>query len=520
MYKKMTRAIALLLMFLLLISACSTGTGSQDGSEKILRIGLDAGEPTSLEPARQISNAKRTMQMAMYRGLMLYNIDGSLGFGLAESYDLSTDNLTFTFRLRDAKFHDGSQVTAEDVRFTFERKNDPAVAATFAAELSVIESIATPDDRTVVITLARPFIPFLEYLAMPEMVIVSKAYTESVGGDLSENVMGAGPFKLVQWNRGEKLIVESFDGYYNAANVNLDGIEFFFFSDDDARVNALLAGDTDIQMLIPWRDHTSIENTPGLTLHSGTGPYMGVMFNTTFGPFQDARVRRAISFAVDRQAIINTAFSGRGIELFGFTIPEGYLGYSERLANFFSHDPEMARTLLAEAGYPDGFEVTLLTSAPIQFHMDTAIAIQSELAKIGITVTLDAPDWATRMERVLAEDYEMVVTGTVGDIADPDWLANYYYSHMQNVNKPAGFGDPEVDRLFALGAQEPNRAVRQQIYEEVSERLLELSPAAFFMWRVNGFGVSDRVIGFELPRGFLSHSQMGLALETIDLRVD
>jgi len=174
--------------------------------------------------------------------------------------------------------------------------------------------------------------------------------------------------------------------------------------------------------------------------------------------------------------------------------------------------------MLAEAGYPDGFELTLLTSAPIQFHMDTAIAIQSELAKVGIEVTLEAPDLATRMDRVLHEDYEAVVTGTVGDIADPDWMANYYYSFKQNFNTPAGFGDDEVDRLLALGAREPNRERRQEIYEEVSERLLYLSPAIFFMWRVNGFGVSDRVVGFELPRGFLSHSQMGIALETIDLR--
>lgn len=477
-----------------------------------------SGEPSTLDSTINAGTPARTIRLAIHRGLVNYGPDGKLSQELADSYEVSPDALSYTFKLRDATFHDGSPVTAEDVKASIERITAEGSKATYRNELGVIKSIETPDAKTVKLTLAKPFVPLIHYLALPESAIVPAAWIKEHGTDPNATPIGAGPFKFSNWERGRELTVEKFDGYYKQGKPHLDDVHYVFYADENTRVNALKSGDVDIIDYVPWKDAASIEADPELQLESTTGPFMMLQFNTRFEPFSKPEVRQAISYAIDRMAIINTAFNGRGTPLYGIAIPEGYMGYSKDKANYFSHDVEKAKEMLAKAGYPNGFEARLLSTAQYGFHNNTAIAVQAELAKVGIKVNLDLPDWSGRIAKNNAGDYDFLVAGTAGDIADADWLSNFYYGGEQLVrlNNSAYFNDPEINDLLDKGRVTLDTTEREKLYGQFVDRALEQSPFVHLMWRDQSFGLRKNVKGFTNIPGFLTF-QSGITIENTEL---
>lgn len=520
MRKNLTRLIILILSLLLFIVGCSNGNSETAGKSEgkdgggTLMFGL-AGEPATMDPLIQNGTHGRTIKLAIYRGLVNYNKEGQLENELAESYSVSDDHLTYSFKLRDATFHNGEKVTPEDVKYTFDRMIKPDSKATFSSELSIIEKVDVVDEQTVSFTLKKPSAPFIHYLALPESVIVSKAWVEEKGEE--GDPMGAGPFKFVSWTQGQKLIVEKFDEYYKPEEPKLDSIEFVFYPDENTRINALRAGDVDLIETVPWKDAITVEKDPNLKLDSVNGPFMQLQFNTNFEPFNDPKVRQAISYAINRDAIINTAFSGRGEPIYGMAIPEGYMGYDEKFANYFNYDIEKAKELLAEAGYPDGFKARLLSTSQFSFHQQTAVAVQAELKKIGIEVELDLPDWASRVNKNVEGDYDFVVAGTAGDITDADWLSNFYTGGEVRLNNSAYFNDKEINQLLIDGREELDEAKRKEIYEQFINRAMELSPFVYLSWREQSYGMNKNVEGFKNLPGFLSF-QSGITLEDVYLK--
>ena len=506
----MSRKFSVLVLFVFLMALMIAPVAAQDGSTPI-RMAL-SNEPSNLDPAIQAGTSARTVRLLVYRGLFNYNVEGVASPELVESYEVSEDGLTYTFTLRDAVFHNGDPVTAEDVKFTFERILNPEIGATFANLFSVVEEITVVDDKTVSFTLSTVVAPFIDYLALTESAIVSKSWTEEHGGDLSGNPMGAGPYRFVEYSEGQRIVLEKFEDFYNADNVVTQQIIFEFYPDGTSRVNALMAGETDIIEYVPWKDIPLITSNEDLQLLGGTGAFMGLIFNTNFEPFADARVRQAVAYAIDRAVVINTAFSGQGEPMFGMPVPSSSLAYDPRFDNYFEYNPDRARELLAEAGYADGFSARLLATSQYDFHQQTAVAVQAELAKIGIQLELDLPDWATRLEQNLAGDYDMLVVGTAGDIADPDYLRDFYQSGEIRLNNAPGFVDERIDELLELGRTTLDVDERRAIYAELQERALDQSPLVYLMWRSQSYAASDSVVGFEPLPGFLSF-QSGISLE-------
>jgi glutathione transport system substrate-binding protein len=490
--------------------ALMTSSALAEGS---LWFGLSA-EPPTLDTVVQPGTAARTVKLAIHRGLVNYGIDGKISPELAESYEISPDALTYTFHLRDAKFHDGSPVTAADVKASFEHILDPNGKAAFRNELSIIETIETPDDKTVILHLESPSVALIGYLALPESVIVPAAWLAENADNPTAEPVGAGPFKFSEWTRGQEIVVEKFEDYYKEGKPALDEVHYVFYGDENTRVNALKSGDVDIIDYVPAKDAEALKTEPGTQLLSTYGPFMALQFNTQFEPFSKPEVRKAIAYAVDRDAIINTAFNGIGAPIWGIAIPEGYMGYSEDKKDYFSHDIAKAKELMAEAGYPDGFEARLLASSQYAFHQNTAVALQSELAKIGIKLTLDLPDWATRMSKAGNADYDFAVLGSLGEIADPDWLTNYYYGgdKLVRTNNSPYFDDPEIDSLLDKGRATVDPAERAKVYDAFVDRALELSPLVYFMWREQDYAVRDGVTGFTNMPGFLTF-QSGYSIE-------
>ncbi len=506
------------LLPLALATALMSVAASMAQAADTLYFGLSA-EPSTLDSVIQPGTAGRTVKLAIHRGLVNYGVDGKISPELAERYEISPDATQITFHLRDATFHDGSPVTSADVKASLERILDPAGKASFRNELSIISKIDTPDAKTVVLTLSKPSVSLVDYLALPESVIVPAAWIKQNAGNPNASPIGAGPFKFVSWTRGREILVQKYAGFYKKGKPYLDEVHYVFYPDENTRVNALKSGDVDIIEYVPAKDVASLKKDPEIKVLQMQGPFMGLQFNTKFEPFSKPEVRQAIAYAVDRSVIINTAFNGLGTPIWGVAIPEGYMGYDPAKANFYKHDVEKAKELMKKAGYPDGFEARLLATSQYSFHQNTAVALQSELAKIGIKVKLDLPDWATRMGKAAAADYDFTVLGSLGEITDADWLSNYYYGgdKLVRTNNSPYFNDAKINELLDKGRATVDKAEREKIYAQFVDRALELAPLDYFMWRDQSYAERKNVTGFTNMPGFLTF-QSGYSIEDTKIK--
>lgn len=479
--------------------------------ELVVAISSDV---STLEPMVQSGQAIRLIKTCLYRGLMAYQADGKIGTEIADSYEIGDDNKTYTFKIKqNAKFHDGSDITAEDVKFSLERILDESVGATFRSDFAnVLDKVEAVDTKTVKITLKEPCAPFIDYLTLPESVIVSKAWCESHKNDLNANPMGSGPYTFTSWDKGREIVLTAFSDFYKPGKPETKSIRFVITPDATTRANALQTGDADLIDYVAAKDITAMEKDDNYKVYVSEAPFMCLQFNVKSGPLANPKVRQAIAYAVDRQGVINTAFMGRGTQIFGFPTQKGENGYDGKYDNYFSFDQEKAKALLKEAGYPDGFKIKILSSSTYDMHRQTAIVVQDSLKKIGIDAEVELPDWSTRIERSNKGDYEILVSGTAGNIVDMDWTTNYFESGEPRMNSSAWFSDTEIDSLLKEGRTTIDAAKREEIYDKLRKRVLDLSPFVFINYREQAFASSNKVEGFVNLPGVVTYNS-GLTLE-------
>lgn len=490
MKRNVLSMVCLLLAIVLVIGMIPVAMAEE---RTVLNFALST-EPAHLKVYNNGGQSGRGICLNIYRGLFSYR-NSQISNELCESYSVADDNRTYTFVLRDAVFHNGDPVTAEDVKFTFEFIQDPANGATYRSEFTNIESITVIDDKTVQLVTKEPCAPLLHYLSMPESSIMCKKWVEE-HPNITEAPMGAGPYKFVSWEKGQYCHVERFEDYYRPGYPLTDEIYFWFYPDDDARVNALKSEDVDIIEFTPWKYLVELESDPSYVTLTEYGACMSLVFNPAYEPLANPLVRKAICYAIDREKCINTAFSGRGKEATGAPVTETFAGFDPSLDGTYTYNPEKAKELLAEAGYPDGFDLTILSTSTYSMHELPAISIQDDLKAIGINVTLDLPDWATRLTKGNASDYQAAIVGMSFDYADPDCLMTYFYGDAVSNNHPIAFKDAELDALFDKGRAVLDEEEHNKIYTQLYERILETAPAAFFMWRDQSYTMLEGVHGF------------------------
>ena len=490
------------------VAGLSQGVAGEPGH---VYFGLSSYPPT-LEPWKNAGTAAATVKLQLYRGLLGYDEEANLRPELAESWEVEGDR-TYVFKLRDnAVFHDGSPVTSADVKASYEAIKAPDSTAYLRAAFDIIDTIETPDDKTVRITLKEPSATFQFLTASFLAFIVSK---DSLEND-PENLVGAGPYTISNIERGTRIDLEAFDNFYKEGLPKSDKMSFVAYKDENLRVAALEAGDVDIIEYVPWQSMDFISQNENLVLDTTDGPFMYLLFNVTDGPLADPKVRDAIGYAIKREDVMAAAFFGRGNPLYGMPIPQSSPYFNPDLANHWSYDPEKAKELLAEAGYPDGFEVTLLSTAQYGMHKDTAEVVQQHLADVGITANLNLPDWATRVDLGNQGQYDIAVMGTAGDFNDPDALANFVDGRRgDSFVRSFGFEDEELNKLMDEGRAELDPEKRKAIYDQWQQRSLELAPIVGINWRSQGYATQNHVDGFNNIPGFLTFYS-GSILETAE----
>lgn len=463
-----------------------------------LRFGLSAFPP-NLQPWSNVGAAAGTVKMLIHGSLARFDAKGELVPDLAESW--SSEGSTWTFKLRKGvTFHNGDAFDAQDVKWSLEQIGAEKSTAYFKNQIAGLEKIEIVDPYTIRLVAKNPQATLPLWFGNYNMHIVSRKSTESA-------VIGCGPFKIAGQERGTSIDLVAFDKYHKPGLPKLKGIKFVIYADENLRTAALQSGDVDMIEYVPWQSMAAIEKDARLKLDAKPGPFMCVIFNGTKGPFSDPRVRRAVGHAVRREDIVKAAFFGRGTPLEGVPLVEGTQWYDPVLAKGWAYDPAKAKALLAEAGLPNGFSSTLLSTAQYGMHKDTAEVVQQHLAQVGINCELKLPDWSTRVKLGTEGQYEVAIHGLAADNNDPDGL-----SAMLDMSLPAshgrsfGLSAPKTVEALRRGRTELETAKRIGIYKEMQKVCIEEAPLVGLAWRSQGYAMDKSVMGFANIGGALAVS--------------
>ncbi len=476
------------------INAGATGRGPTRGG--VLRYGLSA-EPTNFEPHVSTGTASDITRQLAYNGLLTYNGDGDVEGDLAEEYGWA-DATTYRVRIRSGvRFHDGTTLEAEDVAYSFRRMLDPATGAFARNLLSGVARIEASDSSTVTFYMNEPDVGFQYALASPAAMIVSREWMES-GVDPKTAMMGTGPYTFTDRIPGVSITFERFADYFVPELPHLNAIVFTPMTDDYARVTALRTASVDIIDYVPATHIDVIRNNSNLTLSSDrTFGFGWIGFVTDSAPFDDPRVRRAVSLAIDRESILRTAFLGHGEVIDGALVPNAVATYSDSLRGAMAYDPDQARFLLRKAGH-DRLTMPMLSTSSYSVISRPAEASLPGLREAGIDVQLQQQDWQSFRQTLTARSFPTHSWGSRLAYGDPDSLRDFVGSGggYNNFN----FADERVDWLLDEARKATDPSLRSEIYRDLEQRVLDEVPLAYTVRREQGEAMQTYVKGFEHPR--------------------
>jgi peptide/nickel transport system substrate-binding protein len=436
-----------------------------------LKLGVQA-DPAELDPHKTSLTAAWHVIEHVYETLVTTDQTLAPLPGLAESWEVSDDGITYTFALRQGvTFHNGRAFVADDVKYSYERILDPATASPVVDELSSIDTIEVVDDQTVKINLKTADSSFLAKLMGGSIAIVPKEVVEE-NGDLMQTMVGTGPFTFVEYVPNSTVTLERYADYWDAPLPYLDGLDIQIIPDNTARTTALVTGTVDIIEYAPVQDLPIFEDddTIDVTGNENTNiRYMGV--NVTREPFDKPEVRQAIAKAIDRGPIVDAAVFGAGTPTNVIFPPTYWAGIESEIPPV---DIEGAKALLEQAGLADGFSCAIQSWAQYPFLSNAAIVIQEQLRQIGIEAEVDLQENAVLLENYFAGNWDLSVTGTSAYV-DPNDVIQSNFGTDQASNG-MGYSNPEVDKLIAEGIATTDQDARAEIYGEIQRILLEDLP--------------------------------------------
>ena len=523
--KKLLTLILCLAMVLTVFVGCSSTPATEEGASasgdaaqgeaadseyKDTLVFAMNTDVQSMDPQIQNDTTSEQVVKMLYNTLLKFEDDGTVVGDLAESWSVSEDKLTWTFNLKQGvKFHNGKELTSADVKATFDRALNAEAGGLRTTEIiKMFTAVEAPDPYTVTITTDGPYGPMESLMCNMSLGIMDADYIEKYGLDLGTSVEGengTGPFKVVSWERDQEIVVERFDDYFGTP-AKLQTVVYTIIPEAASRVIALETGEVDVIDKPTDEDLARLEaDTENFTvLRKPTISQRLFRFGCNDPIISNTKVRQAIVYAIDRQAIIDALFTGSAYPSTAPLAPVTF-GYSD--LGEIEQDLELAKSLLAEAGYPDGFDTKIVTTERYQNGIELAEIISQQLAEIGINAKIEVWEWSAlsaSWNGITADEFDqpIFIMGAGPSMRDADGGLRGLYTTSETGLNDRNYGfysNAEVDALIEQGMQETDQQKRVEIYKEAMEILYREDPVAFWLFDMYGLAItSSKVEGVTL----------------------
>lgn len=450
-------------------NASTSDTPAADAPEKEVRTDLTMitqVTPDSLDPQGTTMLYAYQVLDNIYDRLVGRDANGNVIPGLAESYSANEEGSAFTFKLREGvKFHNGEELTADDVVFTVERGKSLNLS-----NYALIEAVNVLSDYEVELVLTQGYAPFLGILTTSEFSILNREATEAGGETYGRSPVGAGPYKFVEWAEGEYIKLEAFEEYWDGAP-SIKDVTIKFIGDTNTALIAMEAGDADYSYVVPNTNREDIEANEDLKLVDYNSNVLQFLtLNTQNTYLSNKLVRQAINYAINRDDVVTVAVEGLGVPTTQYCNPDtfGYLEGSEG----YTHDVEKAKTLMSEAGYADGFTVKVIAQDEMTSKMAQVFA--DNLREINITCEIELQESNTAVSNFIAGNYEIGVLGMGNPTLDFIKMASLFKGNLLLCQATDGQAE-EITALFNEAVTHGDDASRLGAYAGVAEEIWDAS---------------------------------------------
>lgn len=460
---------------------------------------LQADDPPSIDPVIPGEVPGANLAHNLYDALMTIDREGKLAPGLALSCEPVSDT-QWRFKLREGvEFHNGERFDARSVKFTLDRLLDIEAGVRFWDFTTLFDRVEVVDDYTVDIITKVPttLVPMMSTV----MFALPPEHGAKMGEDFGQEPVGTGPYKFVEWLPKQRLVLEANESYWGG-KPPFDRVIFRPVPELTTRVAELETGRADIAIMLDASAAERLEVSEQARAVAAPGARVLVFdFNLMPGelrgpePFYDVRVRQAFNYAIDKQAIIDAVLRGHAFQRGGISRPD-YFGYDASASEPYPYDLDKAKQLMAEAGYPDGFETEIWTTPRFTSGLEVAEAVQAQLAQIGIKSEVVSMDWALYRDIIFSHEKPMpgIWAYQYGcDFPDPDEVLSGMYSTDGNVGNSSWKSDPKLDEMVYEAKVETDLEKRAEIYSEIQKYMRD-DAFSIWMWQwADIYGVSNRI---------------------------
>lgn len=476
MKKKLLALFLALVMVGAVLPGCGDGSkdpGGQGNNGKTgepvkggeITVGIAQDLDDSLDPHQTVAAGTREVLFNIFEGLVKPNSDGEMIPAVAEKYTLSEDGTTYTFTLREGvKFHNGQTVTAEDVVYSINRcaavpegQEKPLVAA-----FSAVKSVEALDEKTVAVTIAQRDLEFISYMTA---AIIPADYENQ-----DTAPVGTGPFRFVSRTPQQDFVMERFEDYWGAP-AWLDKVTYKICENADALVMNLNGGSIDLCAHLTSAQASQL-NQSFQVLEGTMNLVQAIYLNNQAKPFDNQLVRQALCYAIDRQGIMDMVADGHGTAVGSSIYPAFTKYFLPELVDKYPHDVAKAKELLAQAGYPDGFDMTISVPNNYQPHMDTAEVVAEQLREAGINVTIQPVEWSTWLDTIYnGRQFQATVVGVdAANMTARAMLERFTSDYGKNF---INYNNPAYDALFQQAINAQDEAGQTDLYKQMETMLAD-----------------------------------------------
>ncbi len=483
---------ATMMILTLLLTGCGAGGKSNNGTapqSKTITVaqGVDA---TTMDPHMQSETTTSNILIHVFDTLLRRDSEMKLQPSLALSVKPVSDTVWEVELRPNVKFHNGEAMDAKSVKYSIERVIDPAQKSQQIANFNMITNVEIVDSLKLKITTKNPY-PILPN-RLAALYIMPAEYSKAAGdAKLAKEPVGTGPFKLKQWVKNEQIVLEANKDYWNGAP-KVDRVVFRSIPEAATRLAELQTGAVDLIVNLPPDQAQALTGSSKYkVLSTPSARFMYLTPRMDHPILANTKVRQAISYAIDRESIVKNILGGYGIPL-GTPLPQGFFGYEESF-KATPYDPEKAKALLAEAGYPNGFEIDMATCAG-RYLMDKEVAeaIVGQLAKVGIKAKLKVEEWGVYTQKIFSKEQAAIfLVGWGNSTFDAD---GNYYSLLKTGERMAYYSNAMLDDLLVRARGTMDQQLRASLYHEANQHFVDEQPLTVLYQNKDVYGTSSRLV--------------------------